>query len=440
MPRSDVVGIDFGTTTTRVAWGEASVVTLGRTTVWLPSVARLVAAGVIVGEDADDAGPHQIRSIKRAITERRELVTIAGPEASFEVDADAVTVAVLAEAVARARRAGTELDGRSQVRLGCPALWDGHQRQRLLRAAGAAGLPVDDATLVDEPVAAGIAWLAHRYLHHGERPSGCLLVFDMGGGTLDVAVLEVAGRPAPQVRVLASLGLALAGDALDLAVARDLAAEMAANRIDVALHPRPDLAWALLERAGREAKVRLTSVAEHPVVLHRQLAYPQALRYRRDRLERAFADQFDGGYERISLHRPSVDFVLEWDGGGRHPLYEAFTPLYEPWQVYNGYSDLGFERPVPADQIPSSGYGWLRARSIAGRLVRLEVDGEALDGLPVRFGPEPVVFRVDCDGRLWLADGTGDLLSVSAAAWPLIAGDVSALALRRLRWPDLGRR
>jgi molecular chaperone DnaK (HSP70) len=70
----------------------------------------------------------------------------------------------------------------------------------LLAIARRAGLPVAEAALVDEPVAAGIAWLTYRFLAHGERPTGSLLVFDMGGGTLDVAVLSVAGWAQPRDR------------------------------------------------------------------------------------------------------------------------------------------------------------------------------------------------------------------------------------------------
>ena len=94
--------------------------------------------------------------------------------------------------------------------------------------------------------------------------------------------------------MLASLGVAVAGDALDLAIARDVAAEMAANRVDVAMHPQPELAWALLERAARDAKVRLTAAGEYPIVLPRQLAYPAPVRYYRAQLEDAFRAQIDG--------------------------------------------------------------------------------------------------------------------------------------------------
>ena len=220
-------------------------------------------------------------------------MTTGGPN-PVVVDTDAVVAAILAELARRADRFGLALGVDREVRLGCPVVWDGAQRRRLLDIAATAGLPVAESGLIEEPVAAGLAWLTHRYLGLGERPAGRLLVFDMGGGTVDVAVMTVAAGPRPRVRVLAAAGAAVAGDALDAAVARDLAAEMARNRVDIAWHPQPELAWALLERAAREAKVRLSLVDSHPVVLPPPLAYPTVISYQRARLESALAAQMDG--------------------------------------------------------------------------------------------------------------------------------------------------
>ena len=518
-----IVGVDFGTATTLVAaagaWGPPSVAPVGRSTRWLPSLARPVPGGFVVGEDAEESDPDRVvRSIKRAITERRRTVTIAGPDGPEDVDADGAARAILVELRRRAAAAGLALDQQA-VRLGCPAMWDGAQRRRLVDIATAAGLRVADAALVDEPVAAGLAWLTHRYLGHTERPAGRLLVVDMGGGTLDIAVLSVAGGPTAEVSVLASLGVAMAGDALDVAIARDLAAEMARNRIDVALHPQPDLAWALLERAGREAKLRLSTVDEHPVVLPRALGYPHVIRYTRPQLEAALAPQLDGaenlivsalraarvtrrslgaaelraidrdelladidfvllvggmsrvpyvgrrlgglfpkaqvyadagvapdeavvaglagaGDERVSLHRPGFDLVLAWSGG-THLLYQAYTPLYQPWQVYSGDSELAYEQRVRPPSVPSSGAGELRAVAADGRIVPLVVDGLATSGLPVRFGPGETVLRVYCDGLVTVADGSGAALAVRAERWPAVGsrGD-TALTFRRLSDPS----
>jgi molecular chaperone DnaK (HSP70) len=515
-------GLDFGTATTllarRNAAGAASVVPLGRVTSWLPSVARVDGAALVVGEAADESCPELvIRSVKRAITQGRTAVSAgshlfetglteaglveaglvqAGLVEAGQVDADRVITAILATAAQRAEQAGLVLPA---VRLGCPAMWDGRQRRRLVGLATAAGLTVAGPP-VDEPVAAGIAWLTHRYLGYGERPAGRVLVVDMGGGTLDIAVLAVVGGPTPEVSVLASFGVAVAGDALDAAIARDLAAEMARNRIDPAWHPRPDLAWALLERAAREAKLRLSVVPEHPVVLPPAMGYPHVIRYRREQLDEAFAPQLDGaeslaiaavraaravrgttdpaglrafgrdelagdidyvllaggmsrmpslgarmsalfvdaqihddagvapeetvvaglaraGHVRVSSDRPGFDLVLAFDGG-RRTLYEGHTPLYQPWQIYNGHSAVGFEaRLAPAD-LPAAGDGALIAIGPAGQPVPVRLDGRAVRGLPVRFGPGELVLRIGADRRIALLDPAGGELAVRAERWP----------------------
>jgi molecular chaperone DnaK (HSP70) len=82
MASPGVVGIDFGTATTLMAtrpgWAPAAVLPLGHATTWLPSVAWANGAAIVVGEEAENGGPQQIRSIKRAITERRETVIVPG--------------------------------------------------------------------------------------------------------------------------------------------------------------------------------------------------------------------------------------------------------------------------------------------------------------------------------------------------------------------------
>jgi len=502
------VGVDFGTATTFVAArslaGPAQVVPLGRSTPWLPSLARADGHAIVAGEDADDGNGATIRSVKAAITQRRTAVTGWGPDGPVTVPADTVVAAVLAEAARRAGAAGLALDNGCPVRLGCPVLWDGGQRRRLLDVAGAAGLAVDESRLIEEPVAAGLAWLTHSYLGRGERPEGRLLVFDMGGGTLDIAVMAVSAGPRPRVAVLGAAGSAVAGDALDTEMARDMAAEMAARGVDVTLSGRPEVAWALLERAARETKTRLSHVDEHVVMLPAPLRYPHPVRYDRTRLEAAFRGQMDGaetlalsalrtaratrqpltaaelravsrssladdvdfvllvggmsripyvqrrlaacfrrariyrhaggaadeavvaglagtGEEEVTLHRPGFDLVLEW-GEGRRVFYEAYTPLFEPWQIYSGYSELVYERWLRPPEVPDRGEGRVRAFGLSRREVALELDGR-IGPLPVRFCSDGVALRLTGDGAFELRD-LGGVTALRADGWPMPAGSI----------------
>jgi hypothetical protein len=129
------------------------------------------------------------------------------------------------------------------------------------------------------------------------------------------------------------------------------------------------------------------------------------------------------GHERISLNRPGFDLVLDCDrGGNRITVYDAYTPLFEPWQLYTGYSDLWYERRLVPPDVPTTGEGVLRAVAPGGVAAPLTLDGRVQPGLPVRFGPGEVVVQVAGDGRLALVDGTGAEMLVRVERWPAANG------------------
>lgn len=512
------IGVDFGTSTSLVAEQvgrrPVEILPLGRSTRWFPSVAGLHGEALLVGEDAESLpANHALRSIKRSITDNQAEVVFDSPGGPRTVAVDDVITAMLSEITRRALAAGLPIGFDQEIRLGCPAIWDGEQRQRLVDLAAKAGLPVDESSLVDEAVAAGIAWVAHRFVRHAERPEGRLLVFDMGGGTLDVAVLDVVGGERPQVAVLSALGDTHAGDALDSAIAEDLTEEYARQGFELAATPQPELAKALMLRAARQAKVALTRRREHRVVLPRVIGQAPALVYSRDRLERAFDPQmqaaeqlvwdtvraarltergdrlpddlrvlgprelsqdinyvllaggmsripyvkrwvgslFPGaqvydsagvdpdeaivaglaattGYSRLNPHRPGLDFVVEWDESGQHrehTVYRAYSPLYEPWQVNRGRSDLGYERRGPDFPGPAGGEGILRVRAPSGESLGLVFDGQELEGIRLTFGPD-LFFKLFCNGLVAVRDGAGRSIVMRSEGWPVIEDDDAA--------------
>jgi molecular chaperone DnaK (HSP70) len=301
--KGSVIGIDFGTSTTylakRTAGGTAEFVPLVVGRRYLPSLAGLRAGGLVIGEAAEFMPPGQvIRSAKRAVTDNRTSFTVATAEGPVQLPRDEVIVAMLREVTTRARKLGQPVDGSQQVRFGCPAMWTRPQRQLIIDLAGQAGLPVSMDSLVEEPVAAGIAWLTGQHLagtHMGTAAvEGRLLVFDMGGGTLDVAVIDVVGGPSPAITVLTSVGIPLAGDTLDDAITADLRQELASHGIDPAELANPANAEAELQRQARDAKVSLSLVSSHAILLSRRFfggAKIPSIRYTRERLESALRDQ-----------------------------------------------------------------------------------------------------------------------------------------------------
>jgi molecular chaperone DnaK len=110
-----------------------------------------------------------------------------------------------------------------------PSTFGQAERRTLLAAASAASRWLREVTLLDEPLAAFIAYLDEARLGFCQPPPdhGRVMVFDMGGGTTDISVLEVRrGRGgAFRARVLGVWSDArLGGDDFDTALASELAA------------------------------------------------------------------------------------------------------------------------------------------------------------------------------------------------------------------------
>jgi molecular chaperone DnaK (HSP70) len=534
------IGVDFGTSTSLVAERDgaerAEVLPLGfeLRTRYLPSVAALRNDTIVLAEQAEGRRTDGvIRSIKRGITENREVIDVhLSSNRTLSVPVDEVVLGLLTEIANRTRAQGLPLDEEPVVRLGCPAMWTGPQRRRLIGLARAAGIPVSHATLVDEPVAAGVAWLAHRYLAHRDSPQGRVLVFDMGGGTLDIAVLDVVGGEKPDVTVLAAIGLAEAGDDLDRTMVREFEADLTARGFDLAAAPHAaDLRGELVSLA-RTAKVVLSAQLQYTLQLTAErFGGISTIEYGRVQLEEAFEPQLDraeqmiwaalraarlteefapgraeisattpdelrklgpdelardvkyvvlaggmsriplvarrlgellpkaelhervgdyladevvvagladtAGYDKISLHRPAFDFVLEWDHGlQRRLLYEAYTPLYDPVQVARGNAFLGHSWHGRYPEVAREGAGVLRVLSPTGDPVRLELDGQLMDGIRIDFGSHPFSFKIYCGGQILISDGSGRRFSLRVSTWPVVRGHDYAMKLLLTRVPE----
>jgi hypothetical protein len=138
------------------------------------------------------------------------------------------------------------------------------------------------------------------------------------------------------------------------------------------------------------------------------------------------------GYDELSMHRPSFDVVLEWEHG-RIVLYEAYTPLFDSWQIQSGQNLLGYERRPDRHLFPQDGWGRLRVLTPSGDSMALR-DAPAPgreprthpSGVDIRFGSHQMVFKLYTDGRIHLTDGAGFENTVFAEGWQLIIGPDSA--------------
>src|SRR5690349_7712815 len=147
----------------------------------------LVGAAAQQRGDTDPAGLS--RDFKRRIGDPVPVHLDDSPLAAHEL------AAVLLRQVA-----ATAAEGRdgppSRVVLTHPANWGWYKRDRLLEAARLAGLP--EVTLYSEPEAAAVCYAGGTRVGVGES----ILVYDLGGGTFDAAVLlrtpdgfELLGEP-----------------------------------------------------------------------------------------------------------------------------------------------------------------------------------------------------------------------------------------------------
>ena len=288
------LGIDFGTSTTLVSAREGSelprILPIGQIQSFMPSVAIKRSEGFVAGEDALGAPQRHevIRWAKMGITTGIDRLEDLGYDVADTVDS--TIAAILIEALVRARR-HSELQGDSvEASLSCPSSWGWPQRQRLLAIASRAGIDTRGRqTLVDEPVAAAagwIDWLASR----GEQPEAArILVLDIGGGTLDVALVDVsAAEEAPEFRVLSSGGTTLGGYKVDQmlanAIARsggrdDLAEQIASRDFQIT----DEMAWLLWE--SERAKVLLSAAYEVPVDLSATVKGTEPITVRQPELE-----------------------------------------------------------------------------------------------------------------------------------------------------------
>ncbi|MGC0374304.1 Hsp70 family protein [Streptomyces sp. SAI-229] len=299
-----LIGIDFGTATTlvsqRLPGGSPEIVPVGRGTSWMPSVIAVSASGeLLFGEGAEAAaGASALRSVKQCITLDLTPDELPGRDGAGTIQhsADDMIKQLLKHVLLRARAVGADTED-AHFRLACPAIWDGPRRRRLATLARAAGIPVAVGDVVDEPVAAGLAWSEGLYWELGEeRPDGTTLVFDFGGGTLDIAVVEVTESlqdGAPELTVLSARGVARAGDDLDLRIARDLEQDLEAQGISVDRLPDPATVRALILAAARRLKALLSDMRydEQAVPVGGGYTNLPLLTYTRGRLEEAFRPQ-----------------------------------------------------------------------------------------------------------------------------------------------------
>src|SRR3989475_5074839 len=184
MPRA--VGIDLGTTNSVVAVleaGEPVVIPNAEGSRITPSVIGFSKTGeVLVGEVAKRQAitnpDRTVRSIKREMGRRDWTLDVDGKKWTPQE--------ISAQILAKLRRDAEAYlgDKVTQAVITVPAYFDDAQRQATKEAGQIAGLEV--LRIINEPTAAALAYGLDKQQH-----DQTILVFDLGGGTFDVSLLEI---------------------------------------------------------------------------------------------------------------------------------------------------------------------------------------------------------------------------------------------------------
>ena len=325
MPRA--VGIDLGTTNSVVSIleaGEPVVVPNAEGSRITPSVVAFAKTGeILVGEVAKRQAitnpDRTVRSIKRQMGRK---------DWSLDVDGKKWTPQEISAQVLGKLKRDAEAylgDKVTQAVITVPAYFDDAQRQATNEAGQIAGLEV--LRIINEPTAAALAYGLDK--QHDQT----ILVFDLGGGTFDVSLLEI-GEGVFEVKATAG-NTNLGGDDWDQRVIDWLVKEFKnAHGVDLS---KDRMAMQRLKEAAEKAKIELsqvmettinlpfvTATAEGPLHLEMKLTRSEFERMTEDLVE-ACKGPFQQAVKDWGKEVSAIDHIILVGGATRMPMIQELV-------------------------------------------------------------------------------------------------------------------
>ncbi|MFM9379356.1 molecular chaperone DnaK [Gordonia sp. VNK21] len=335
---SRAVGIDLGTTNSVVSvleGGEPTVIANAEGSRTTPSVVAFARNGeVLVGQPAKNQAvtnvDRTIRSVKRHMGD---------PEWTVEIDGKKYTPQeISARTLMKLKRDAESYLGEdvTDAVITVPAYFNDAQRQATKEAGQIAGLNV--LRIVNEPTAAALAY----GLDKGEKEQ-TILVFDLGGGTFDVSLLEI-GDGVVEVRATSGDNN-LGGDDWDERVVEWLVEKFkSTSGIDLT---KDKMALQRLREAAEKAKIELSAsqstsinlpyitvdAEKNPLFLDEQLSRSEFQKITNDLLERT-RTPFQAVIKDAGISVGDIDHVVLVGGSTRMPavteLVKELTGGQEP--------------------------------------------------------------------------------------------------------------
>jgi molecular chaperone DnaK len=321
------VGIDLGTTNSVVSVLEAGEPVVipnaegGRTT---PSVVGFSKTGeVLVGEVAKRQAitnpDRTIRSVKRHM----------GTSWTVDIDGKAYTAQEISARILGKLKRDAESylgDTVTQAVITVPAYFDDAQRTATKEAGSIAGLEV--LRIINEPTAAALAYGLDK-----EDTDRTVLVFDLGGGTFDVSVLDI-GEGVFEVKSTSG-NTKLGGDDWDDKVIEWLVTEFK-NTEGVDLS-QDKMALQRLKEAAEKAKIELSTVQDTQINLPFITATSEGPKHLDIKLTRAKFNEltadlvqacvgpFDAAIKDAGLKTSDIDHVVLVGGSTRIPAVQELV-------------------------------------------------------------------------------------------------------------------
>ncbi|MBA3471222.1 MAG: Hsp70 family protein [Herpetosiphonaceae bacterium] len=370
-----IIGIDLGTTFSAIAMvrdGLPVLIAHADERI-MPSVVGLTAQGaLVVGTPARNQyvfAPEQtIRSIKRQMGQETRVAL--GEQTYTPADISALILRELKRRIEA--HVGQPVD---RVVITVPAYFSDAARQATREAGELAGFVVE--RIINEPTAAALAYGLDQ-----RAEQQLVAVYDLGGGTFDVSIIEL---DAGVIEVRASHGnTQLGGDDFDQRLAEYLAVGFEA---DHGVDPRSDIrAWARLLRAAEHAKIALSSQpfvqvreeylvsqAGAPLHLDREISRAEFEGLIADLVEGTL-ESFDAALNDAGLNVEALDRIIFVGGSTRIPLV---------WQMVADHTGIEPETEINPDEAVALGAA-IQAAIIAGE----PLDTILVDVTPHSLGME----------------------------------------------------
>ena len=279
-----IIGIDLGTTNSCVAvldGQEARVIENSEGDRTTPSIVAFTDGETLVGQSAKRQAvtnpANTLFAVKRLIGRKfadgvvqrdlsmvpYDIVQAKNGDAWVEANGDQLAPPqVSAEVLKKMKRTAEEYLGEDvgEAVITVPAYFNDSQRQATKDAGKIAGLDVK--RIINEPTAAALAYGMDK-----QRGDSKIAVFDLGGGTFDISIIEIAEVDGEhQFEVLSTNGdTFLGGEDFDLKIIEYLAAEFQQeNSIDL---NKDAIALQRLKEAAEKAKIELSSSTQTEVNL-----------------------------------------------------------------------------------------------------------------------------------------------------------------------------